>query len=1092
MLRVEMSLLGPFRVTVDGEERRITAQKQRALVARLGVRSPGRSRELVAAELWPDSNEERSRQSLRHALYEIHVAVGAKMIGSAHNELLINERVIVDVREFERALGGGTDADLDRAFALYRGDLCSEVEGIDGEAERVRLRGLFAAAGEMLAARSLTTDARGAAAIARRVIEIDPYREEAHRVLLRALAATGDLAGAAAHYKRLTTILEGELGVEPSAETKQLYASLGRQAPRAHRAQVRRPSLEPPAALVGRRTEYGKLMAVVSDAIDGNGRTALVIGEAGTGKSRLLEEIARVAELHGLQVVHARATAAEGALPFQLWVDALAPRASEVAALPSPWPAVLAALLPETAHGELGTVGPELRRTRLFEGVARLLGHLATVAPTLVVLDDLHHADPDSKHLFHYVARTLTQRRIAMVVASRPVIAGSPLAEARASLEARGELATVELGPLAPTAVNELLLRFGVGPDTAMWLAPRIATWTGGNPFFVLELLRALIGQDRLRDKAGTWTWSAARPADDEPLTPDLPSTVIHTIITRVGELPQPTRRLLDLVSVIGLPTRLEVVASVAARDELAVAEELAPAFEAGLIREAHEGAATTLTFAHELVRDATYQRIPLTVRAAIHRRAATALERFGATSRAIAYHLTAGGDAARGAELWLSSGHEAEARFAHDDAIRSYRAALDAFGPSSPRRSEVLIGIADAHMRRGSAPAGVAAYDEALATNTDDVEERIAVFTRIAAAARYYERHPRALEYAETAVGYYRSSGQSEALADALVGLAWVRYLDRDANATYEAAEEARLIARSIGAARTEALALHVSIWARWLSGEMTVRPDENDLERLVASLGDDESVATLLGLSSTALARRGRSSEAVAPARLALEMARRVGSLRAQLEAGEDLAGTLRVSGSWREAVAVADEVRVDVASLELAGPPRLLGELVIALALCDDSARALALAEELIANRSAATQSPVHGSPALEAASALMMMGRIPERDLINSQRPSCQTCQVWWHVVAGRQAALVGDHQRALTLADALERLIADNASPTNAGGVPHIRALALRRAGSLDEADKAADEARVAYRTVGRRDSEVILDRDLAFLTAAIA
>jgi hypothetical protein len=59
---------------------------------------------------------------------------------------------------------------------------------------------------------------------------------------------------------------------------------------------------------------------------------------------------------------------------------------------------------------------------------------------------------------------------------------------------------------------------------------------------------------------------------------------------------------------------------------------------------------------------------------------------------------------------------------------------------------------------------------------------------------------------------------------------------------------------------------------------------------------------------------------------------MARRVGSLRAQLEAGEDLAGTLRVSGSWREAVAVADEVRVDVASLELAGPPRLLGELVM----------------------------------------------------------------------------------------------------------------------------------------------------------------
>lgn len=1092
MPRVELSLLGPFRVAVDGEERRIAAQKQRALIAMLGVRPYARAREHVAAELWPDSNDERSRQSLRHALYEIHVALGPELITSAHDELLIDERVIVDAREFERALGSGTQADQNRAFALYRGDLCSEVEGAGGEAERVRLRGLFATAGETLAAQRLATDASAAAGIARRVVEIDPYREEAQRILLRAFAATGDLASAAAHYKRLTTMLQNELGVEPSAETKQIYASLRRTVASASPIQVRRPSLEPPAELIGRRVEYGSLIGVVSDAIDAKGRSALVIGEAGTGKSRLLEEIGRVSDLHGLRVVNARATAAEGALPFQLWVDALAPHANEAAALPSPWPAVLATLLPEAAHGEPGAVAPELRRTRLFEGVARLVGHLATALPTIVVLDDLHYADPDSVQLFHYLARTLGHRRLAVVAASRPIVPGSPLAEARASLEARGDLARVELGPLAPSAVSELLRRFGVQPETAAWLAPRLATWTGGNPFFVLELLRAFIGQGRLRDENGRWTWSAPRPPEDEPLTPDLPSTVIQTILARIGELPQSTRRLLDLVSVVGSPTRLELVANVAARDELAVAEELAPALEAGLIRETREGTGVTVTFAHELVRDATYQRIPLTVRAAIHRRAAVAFERFGATSRAIAYHLTAGGDTTRGAELWLASAREAEARFAHDDAVRSYRAALEAFGSSSPRRSEVLMGIGDAHMRRGSVAAGVAAYEEALAATDEDIGTRVAVFTRIASAARYYHRHPRGVEYAETAVAYYRSRQQFEALAEALIGLAWVRYIDGDSKAAYEAAEEARVIARSVGVSRIEAHALDVSIWARWLSGEVTASPDGHDVERLVASLGDDEAVATLLGRSSTALVRRGRASEAVAPARRALEVARRVGSLRAQLEAGEDLVGTLRVIGSWREAVAVADEVRADVASLELAGPPRLLGELALALALCDDRARALPLAEEIIADRSAARQAPVHGSPALEAASALMMMGRIPEGDLINSQRPSCQTCQVSWHVVAGRQAALVGDHQRALALADALEGLIAAHASPVHAGGIPHIRALVLRRAGRIDEANKAAEQARGAFRSFGRKDAEVYLERDLAFLTAAIA
>jgi tetratricopeptide (TPR) repeat protein len=567
---------------------------------------------------------------------------------------------------------------------------------------------------------------------------------------------------------------------------------------------------------------------------------------------------------------------------------------------------------------------------------------------------------------------------------------------------------------------------------------------------------------------------------------------VIQTILGRIDELPQSTRRLLDLFSVVGSPTRLELVANVAAREELAVAEELAPAFEAGLIRETREGTGVTLTFAHELVRDATYQHMPLTVRAAIHRRAAVAFEHLGATSRAVAYHLTAGGDATRGADLWLASAREAEARFAHDDAVRSYRAALEAFGPSSPRRSEVLIGIGDAHMRRGSAAAGVAAYEEALAATDGDLGTRVAVFTRIANAARYYHRHPQGVEYAETAVAYYRSRQQLEALAEALVGLAWVRYLDGDAKGAYEAAEEARATARSVDASRIEAYALDVSIWARWLSGEATASPDQQDVERLVASLGDDEVVATLLVRSATALVRRGRPSDAVTPARRALEIARRVGSLRAQLEAGEDLVGTLRVIGSWREAVAVADEVLADVASLELAGPPRLLGELVVALALCDDRARALSLAEKIVADLSAATPAPVHGSPGLDAASALMLMGRIPEGDLINSQRPSCQTCQVSWHVVAGRQAALVGDHERALALADALERLIAAHTSPVHAGGIPHIRALALLRAGRVDEAKKAAEEARGAFRSVGRRDAEVFLERDLVFLTAAIA
>jgi len=1091
MRGVELRVLGSFRVLVDGNERRIPARKERTLIATLAMRPRPLSRERVVAELWPESDGDRGRQSLRHALYEIHAAVGTELIGSARDELFLDEGIAVDLRAFERAVAAQSEEELRRALALYAGDLCPEIEGVDGEGERVRLRGLCAAAGEALAAGRLAADPREAAAVARRVIEIDPYREEAHRILLRALALTGDLAAAAVHYRRLTTILRDELGIEPSAETRQLYVSLGSAQPTSS-TRVRRPSLEPPPELVGRRNEYGLLMGVVSEAIDGRGGSALVIGDAGTGKSRLLDEIAAVSDRHGLRVIRARATAAEGALPFQLWIDALAATAVDAAALPHPWPAVLATLLANTSQAQPGDVAPELRRTRLFEGVARLLAHLAAACPIVVVLDDLHHADPDSIHLFHYVARTLRQRRLAVVVASRPVGAATPFNEARASLEGRGDAAIVELGPLAPDAVTELLVRFGITADAAQWLAPRIGAWTGGNPFFVLELLRALIGAGRLRQEDGAWSWPGPRPAPDGPLTPDLPPTVRQTILARVSGLPEPTRRVLDLVSVLGAAVRLELIAAVAARDELAVAEDLAPAIEAGLVRESRDGSVVALAFAHELVRDAMYQRLPLTVRAAIHRRAAAALERVGATSRAIAVHLTAGGDSVRGAEHWLKSAREAEARFAHDDAIRGYQGALDALGPSSPLRTDVLMGIGDAHLRRGSAPAGVASYVEALAAvPADALDRRAALFTRIAGAARYDHRHPDALEYARAAVEHYRSQGESERLAEALVALAWVRYGDGEAVASYGAANEARAIARSLGAARTEARALHVAIFGRWLAGQIIAAPDRADVDRLASALGDDEAIATLLRLSSTALLRRGDQPEAVADAGRALEIARRVGSLRAQLEAGEDLVEALRIGGSSREAIGVADEVLADITQLDMADPPRLLGELVIALALAGERTRATALADDLLGGPASGSgrPSPVHGSPALDAASALMTMGRLPDVVVIDAQRPSCRTCQLRWYGLAGRHAALSGDHERALALADELEVLRRERGAPGGAGMVEHIRAVALARAGHLDEARRAADAARAGFRSAGRASAEAVLDLDLAWVSA---
>ena len=119
---------------------------------------------------------------------------------------------------------------------------------------------------------------------------------------------------------------------------------------------------------------------------------------------------------------------------------------------------------------------------------------------------------------------------------------------------------------------------------------------------------------------------------------------------------------------------------------------------------------------------------------------------------------------------------------------------------------------------------------------------------------------------------------------------------------------------------------------------------------------------------------------------------------------------------------------------------------------------------------------------------AASALMTIGRMPERDVVEADRPSCVTCARNWMVVAARHAALSGDVERALALADEIASATTGT-SLAAALAVAHLRAIAHARAGRSADAERAAEEARAAYRATGRADTLVMLDRDLALISA---
>ena len=227
---LELRLLGRFELTVDGREIRPTRAAQ-ALIAVLALRARIRTREAVAADIWPDGDGPATTTALRQALWALRSAFASADV-PLERYLAIDPEVIgfhpcapleLDVARFETALRG-RGADPETAIALYRGDLgeCVPMECL--AVERERLSDAYEDALAVIAERRLLTgDVVGAREAAETLLNRDSLREEAHAVLLGVHGRTGSRAQVIRQYRRLTELLERELGVEALPETVAAY-----------------------------------------------------------------------------------------------------------------------------------------------------------------------------------------------------------------------------------------------------------------------------------------------------------------------------------------------------------------------------------------------------------------------------------------------------------------------------------------------------------------------------------------------------------------------------------------------------------------------------------------------------------------------------------------------------------------------------------------------------------------------------------------------------------------------------------------------------------------------------------------------------
>src|SRR5581483_6593725 len=344
---------------------------------------------------------------------------------------------------------------------------------------------------------------------------------------------------------------------------------------------------------VGRSRELATLRALVPRLPGEARRIALIGGEAGSGKSRLVREFAREAAVGGVAVLYGACDAAVRT-PYRPFVEALEQlvRSSDAAALLAqvgPAAGELARLVPDLPARAGGlaepvAADPDTERHRLHSAIGDLLAAAAGERPLLLVLEDGHWADTSTLHLLRHLARAATDARLLLVATFRDTEADVPtdLAATLADLRRADDVVRLKLGGLSADDVAEFVQRAaGLEGDRAAAdeLARGIHGLTEGNAFLVCELWRALVESGAVLAAGGRV--QLTRPLD-EVATPESVREVVSHAVSRLDAA---TRDLLELAAVAGESFELELLRR-AAPDAFARLDALDAAVRSGMLEE--------------------------------------------------------------------------------------------------------------------------------------------------------------------------------------------------------------------------------------------------------------------------------------------------------------------------------------------------------------------------------------------------------------------------------------------------------------------------------------------------------------------------
>ena len=510
-------------------------------------------------------------------------------------------------------------------------------------------------------------------------------------------------------------------------------ASLGGPRPRAAGRRLR-----PGGPLVGRQAELAALSAALHEAAHGHGSVVLVTGEPGLGKTRLVREGRRRAP-RGTAWLEGRCASYASSTPYGLYQHLLANWAGVTPDQPpsAVRPALertlapirgddlfplLARMMGLAPGAALGRMGPGELQRETFAAWRSVVSRLTAAAPVVLVLEDLHWADPTSLRLTLDLARLTPARRLLVLATSRADGELAALDQAAGPLVHR-----IALGPL-PGAAEEELARFLLGGGAGRQVLDAVLNSADGNPLFLEERLTSLLESGAMVREEGGWQISAmaGRP---------VPQALERLVRSRVDRLGPAARDAVRLASVLGTEFPFSLLAAVGAADgplEPALAELCAR----DLLQEV-PGAEPVYRFRHSLIQEATYSGLLRAERRQLHARTAWALEaaadgRTDEVAAVLGRHFAAAGETDRALRYFELAGDHATASFANDEAISSFRSAL-ALAGEGEAAVELQAKLANVLWRTGRRGQAREAFQAGLRmVAADDTLRRAHLLTRL------------------------------------------------------------------------------------------------------------------------------------------------------------------------------------------------------------------------------------------------------------------------------------------------------------------------------------------------------------------------